>query len=444
MRALQMRDGREETIFAARAKQRQDAKELMAALRENSGERVKTIVRDALDQSGSVLHVVSNLLDTTRSEIEDKWYRGELGMHDERLMMSTLEAAVCDEAVGSKSEWPAYRACLLTSARPTPSRAIDNAILREDGWATSEVDLGEVVDFAEEQAPMERRLVVLVGDPGDPPPQLRSVVSALHAMGSRVLVAAPGHWTQAGRWQHVGADACADNARTLVLLARKLHSTDTTFSISEVAASLNVTPHAIRAWERRYRLPTPARDRSGQRRYAVDDVQLLFRVSHAATVRGHSLRLAAMEAQGLLTEEVTDVAGAGQDAPIHAADIQAYAWLEVADAVPDMLLLVDGEGRIVDCNVATARLRDTVRENLRQRRLADLVIDYDRAKAVRLYRPSVRRRDAWELRMRTSREDRLKVVSFDSRVVETDAGRLLGLIGHIVPDDSAASAPKIA
>src|SRR5439155_567445 len=70
--------------------------------------------------------------------------------------------------------------------------------------------------------------------------------------------------------------------------------------------SLRVTPHTIRAWERRYALPLPARDRGGQRRYTAEDVELLLRISHAVTVRGHSLKLASLEAQGLLTDEVAD------------------------------------------------------------------------------------------------------------------------------------------
>ena len=429
-----MRDSAQETVFSARAKQRQDAKDVMTALRDASFDHVHAIVRGVLLESGSVLHVVSSLVDTTRSEIEDKWYRGELGLFDERTMMNALESAVRDEAAAVAIDTPADRTCLLTSTRDSAARAIDRAILREDGWAVSEADLPDIVELAQRQSFAKRRLVVLVGDAGDAVPEVRSVVTRLHALGARVLIAAPGHWTQAGRWQHLGADACADNARTLVLLARKLHSADTTFSISEVASSLSVTPHAIRAWERRYRLPTPARDRSGQRRYAVEDVQLLFRVSHAATVRGHSLRLASMEAQGLLTQDVTDVPSAADTPPIRPPERQPLAWREVADAVPELLLLVDADGTIVDCNIATARIRDTVRENLRHSRLADLVIEYDRAKAVRLYRPSVRRRDSWELRMRTPRDNRLKVVSFDSRVVETGAGRVLGLIGRVIGD----------
>ena len=113
-------------------------------------------------------------------------------------------------------------------------------------------------------------------------------------------------------------------------------------------------------------------------------------------------------------------------------------WRRVADAVPELLMLVDRNGIIVDCNVAMARMRDTVRENLRGTRLADLVIDYDRAKAVRLYRPTLSRRNAWELRLWSS-GDNQEVVAFDSRVVADDRSELLGLIGRVIPVEELAS-----
>ena len=116
-------------------------------------------------------------------------------------------------------------------------------------------------------------------------------------------------------------------------------------------------------------------------------------------------------------------------------------WRRVADAVPELLMLVDREGTIVDCNIATARMRDTVRENVRGTRLTDLVIDYDRAKAVRLYRPALSRRDAWELRLRSTNDDQ-ELVAFDSRVVAGDRSELLGLIGRVIPVGELASAAR--
>lgn len=46
-------------------------------------------------------------------------------------------------------------------------------------------------------------------------------------------------------------------------------------SISKVAALCGVSPHTLRAWEKRYRLPPPAREGNGYRSYSDDQVELL-------------------------------------------------------------------------------------------------------------------------------------------------------------------------
>jgi PAS domain-containing protein len=417
-----------------------EAQELMSAIRGGFSDRIRSVIRTALQRSGSFIDVVSQLVDTTRVEIEDMWYRGDLGVVDEHRILRELDEIAGDLATESPRGTPSGRRCILT-ATDQLSGAINNGLLEEDGWTVFVSDPDRVVAEAQLTSRRDRRLVVLVGDATVASPELKSTIAVLQALGSRVLVVVPGHWAQAGQWQMLGADACAADARTMLLLARKLYSADTSFTISEVAASLRVTPHTIRAWERRYKLPLPARDRSGQRTYTADDVQLLLRISDAVMVHGHSLKLAALEAQGLLSDDVGDI-GNLPGAAVESTAPDGHPWRRVADAIPDLLILVDNDGTIIDCNIATARIRDTVRENLRGARLADLVIDYDRAKAARLYRPSPRRRDGWELRMR-SRTGKQTVVAFDSRPVAADGARLLGLIGRTVSEEGTR-APQIA
>jgi PAS domain-containing protein len=420
-------------IVSARAQERQEARDLMTAMLARADDQVRGLVRDALGRSGSLLYVVSHLVDTARQEVEDMWYRGDIGVVAEGRILRQLEVAVAEVATEIVEPQRAMRRCMLAATDPVTGM-ISRRLMEEDRWNVRVCDLRDIVFEARRTAGVERRLVIVVGEAAVARGELRGTVSALQALGSRVLLVVPGHWAQAGRWQQLGADSCASDARTMLLLARKLHSADTSFSISEVAASLRVTPHTIRAWERRYGLPGPARDKGGQRRYSVEDVQLLLRVSHVATVHGHSLRLAALEAQGLLSEDVVDVPGATAVTSTGGVAPPGHEWRRIADAVPELMMLVDGEGKIVDCNVATARVRDAVREGLRGVRLTDLVIDYDRAKAVRLYRPSPTMRQGWELRLRSGSEGHT-VVAFDSSIVAGENGRLLGLIGRVVPHE---------
>ena len=421
------------SVVSARAQQRKEARELMTAMLTGFSDHVRSLVADALGRHGSLLYVVSQLVDTARREIEEMWYRGDLGVVDEQRMLRELEEIVADLAHDLPGAARSGRECMLT-ATDDLNGAINRRLLEEDGWSVSTCGLAEVVARAEVVPLGARRLIVIVGDAAVARTEVKWTVSALQGLGSRVLIVVPGHWAQAGLWQQLGAEACAADARTMLLLARKLYSADTTFSISEVAASLRVTPHTVRAWERRYTLPLPARDRGGQRRYTAEDVELLLRISHAVTVRGHSLKLASLEAQGLLTDEATDFGNLPAPAAVSSPASDGHPWRRVADVIPELLILVDSEGTIVDCNIATARIRDTVRENLRGARLTDLVIDYDRAKAARLYRPSPRRRDAWELRMR-SRTGIQTVVAFDSRLIAAGGAHLLGLIGRTISEE---------
>ena len=46
-----------------------------------------------------------------------------------------------------------------------------------------------------------------------------------------------------------------------------------TFSISELAARLNVAVPTLRSWERRYGFPVPLRTDGGHRRYSAGDLQ---------------------------------------------------------------------------------------------------------------------------------------------------------------------------
>ena len=401
----------------------------MAAMSRGLSDQIEWIVRDALARSGSLVYVASQLVDAARQETEDMWYRGELGIIQQTRMIRELEKVVAAVARELPRPVRSGRTCVL-AATSDATGMIVRTLLEEDGWKVRTAAVEDLPQQASYLPPGHPRVVVLVGGSGVAKAELRPVVADLKSVGARLVVSVADQWASAGGWHQLRADEYAANAHTLLLAAGKLFSASSTFSISEVAATLRVSPHAIRAWERRYKLPVPDRD-AGQRRYTADDIQLLLRIRHAATIRGRSLKLAALEAQGLLMDVGTDVVSASPVAAIEAAGPVGQPWRRVADAIPEMLLLINDEGTIVDCNIATARSRDVVRENLQGTQFTDMVVDYDRAKAVRLYRPKPSSRDGWELRLRPSHEE-LIVVSFDSRLLAGRGGKLLGLRGQAV------------
>lgn len=55
-------------------------------------------------------------------------------------------------------------------------------------------------------------------------------------------------------------------------------------SISKVAALCGVSPYTLRAWEKRYRLPKPAREANGYRTYTDDQVELLRQMARLVSV----------------------------------------------------------------------------------------------------------------------------------------------------------------
>jgi MerR family transcriptional regulator, light-induced transcriptional regulator len=79
------------------------------------------------------------------------------------------------------------------------------------------------------------------------------------------------------------------------------------YSVAAVSRLTQLSPDVLRAWERRYGIVTPARDRAGTRRYSARDVERL-RLAAAATALGHPIRSVAM----LSAAELRKLIGAPQ------------------------------------------------------------------------------------------------------------------------------------
>lgn len=173
------------------------------------------------------------------------------------------------------------------------------------------------------------------------------------------------------------------------------------FSIGEAAAILGIPQHTIRAWERRHGLLEPRRTAANQRRYTVEDLRVLAR------------RAGARSRGGTAAGEV-----ALADQPV---------WRFVADQLADLILIVDGAGRMVDVNEAVARATGVPRARLRLRPFQLLTEPEDRGRAAAVMAEA--RRGDVALRLRAERSSG-RVFRFDCWPVRHGEDRLLVLIGR--------------
>ena len=202
---------------------------------------------------------------------------------------------------------------------------------------------------------------------------------------------------------------------------------DVTFAIGEVADMLGLSPHTIRAWERRHLFASPMRTAAGQRRYTEDDVELLRQIKHGRHALGFSMRVATMAAQGLLVPEARDIE-IPAPAPLVEADAPVDPLRRVVDLVSDVVIVVDASGRILHANTAFVRFCDVLTGQLQGQPFADFVDPFDRAKAVQAYQPRLRPRRGWEFGLRTKR--RRGIFAFDCWPLSSPDGPVLVLIGR--------------
>jgi PAS domain S-box-containing protein len=200
------------------------------------------------------------------------------------------------------------------------------------------------------------------------------------------------------------------------------------YTIGEVAAILGVSPHTIRAWERRHGIVKPLRTTSRQRRYRVADVDLLRAIKRAIDLGGMSLKLAYRTVSEGQQVPEPRLPRAQRRAPV-AEPIASAAgiWRGVADMLPELILIMKATGEIEESNVSAARAFGVTRQRLAGRAFADLIDPFDRAKAVLLHRPQLRTVKGWELNVMTRSGPRL--YSFQTWPVLRGDETSLALIG---------------
>jgi DNA-binding transcriptional MerR regulator/methylmalonyl-CoA mutase cobalamin-binding subunit len=102
------------------------------------------------------------------------------------------------------------------------------------------------------------------------------------------------------------------------------------YPVRLVALRTGLSPHVLRAWERRYGLVTPTRTDGGQRLYSQHDIERLSRLRRL-TERGHAIgRLAPLELDELTRLDEESSAAAALSAPL-----EAKAARPPAERVPD-------------------------------------------------------------------------------------------------------------
>jgi DNA-binding transcriptional MerR regulator/methylmalonyl-CoA mutase cobalamin-binding subunit len=102
-------------------------------------------------------------------------------------------------------------------------------------------------------------------------------------------------------------------------------STDPRYPVRLVALRTGLTPHVLRAWERRYHVVSPLRSEGGQRLYSDLDVERLLRLRRL-TDRGHAIgRIAALPLAELVRLEEETPKGESGTPSESAADAAATA-----------------------------------------------------------------------------------------------------------------------
>ncbi len=195
---------------------------------------------------------------------------------------------------------------------------------------------------------------------------------------------------------------------------------------------LGISPHTIRAWERRHRTLRPVRTSSGQRRYSPDDIDLLRQIKFERHAHGLSMRVATLTAQGILVpDEDDDRSDEERAGTPRRPDGTADPIRMVANLVEEIVVVLDQDGRIDDANTAFLRFSDLLPRRVRGLRFADFIDPFDRAKGVQAYASPLRRRRGWELNLQGSR--RRALFAFDCWPVTSPGGPRVILIGSEIP-----------
>lgn len=170
---------------------------------------------------------------------------------------------------------------------------------------------------------------------------------------------------------------------------------------------LSVSPHTIRAWERRYQVLTPRRNAARQRRYSAEDIATLLQVKRSVARYGVSLKVAVKAVQGELAvpamDALVDPRPASSGAAVRQPGGELF-WRSVVDLIPQAIVVLDRSGRVMEANAAAARVLAFPLERMVGRRLVDFLEPAVRKRAGECLQAAFSQSQAFEVRLRQPRE----------------------------------------
>ena len=183
-----------------------------------------------LARVGSRLAVFADLVQPAQAEVGDLWYRGQIGIDDERRAASVLERLVGTlPATPSRCRVPAGSRSLLTALpgeRHTLGLGMFALALEDEGWEVEFLDNDcepdDVPDLVEQTRP---RLVGLSAGYLPSIRRMAQVVRAIRDLAIPVLVGGGAFNRTGDLWRRVGASAYGPDPRIGTVLARRLTRT---------------------------------------------------------------------------------------------------------------------------------------------------------------------------------------------------------------------------
>ena len=193
-------------------------------------ERAIAITNEFLAQKGSRASVIADLFQGAQAQISNKWHVGQATAADEYRVSTAISVAMnAMPALNVGHSFSIRARAILATLRPELhdlGLRLVSAALSDDGWQVDLAPGTETIDLVSRAADTGAHLVGISSTflAAQTRAQLGAVVRALHSFGVPVIVGG-GSFVRAPRLAaETGADSVAADARSAVIMARRLWS----------------------------------------------------------------------------------------------------------------------------------------------------------------------------------------------------------------------------